>query len=178
MTLRGQDQGQKQRESQAEVEVVWGEGQPQLSALRGCWKTQREPSLAPRMPCHHGEALECTNTQWAPGAQRALRFDNHIKVLATSVGVQEKGLLAGFNPPKLGSLTLSRVREGGQQPSICQQPCTGLQGLIFYQKQREKRSSPGHHGECYFTLYTHISREVQSVLLYGTHKITLQYLQR
>lgn len=28
MTLRGQDQGQKQRESQAEVEVVWGEGQP------------------------------------------------------------------------------------------------------------------------------------------------------
>lgn len=56
--------------------------------------------MAPGMPCHHGEALECTDAQWAPGAQRALRFDNHIIVLATSVGAQEKGLLAGFNPPK------------------------------------------------------------------------------
>lgn len=124
--------------------------------------------MAPGMPCHHGEALECTGTQWAPGAQRALRFDNHIKVLATSVGVREKGLLAGFNPPKLGSLTLSPVREGGQQPSICQPPCTGLRGLIFYQKQREKRSGPGHHGEFSFTLNTHISRGVQSGLLHGT----------
>lgn len=124
--------------------------------------------MAPGMPCRHGEALECTGTQWAPGAQRALRFDNHIKVLATSVGVQEKGLLAGSNPPKLGSLTLSPVREGGQQPSICQPPCTGLRGLIFYQKQREKRSGPGHHGEFSFTLNTHISRGVQSGLLHGT----------
>lgn len=127
--------------------------------------------MAPGMPCHHGEALECTGTQWTPGAQRALRFDNHIKVLATSVGVREKGLLAGFNPPKLESLTLSPVREGGQQPSICQPPRTGLRGLIFYQKQREKRSGPGHHVECCFALYTNISRGVQLVLFSATRKI-------
>lgn len=121
------------------------------------------------MPCHHGKALEFSDKQWAPGPQRALRFDNHIKVLATSVGVKEKGLLAGFNPPKLGSLTLSPEREGGQEPSICQPPCTVMWGLIFYQKQREKRSGPGHHGEYPFTLYTHISRKVVCFTLWNSH---------
>lgn len=102
------------------------------------------------------------------------RFDNHIKVLATSVGVQEKGLLAGFNPLKLGSLTLSPVREGGQQPSICQPPCTGLQGLIFYQKQREKRSSSGHHGERSLSVYFHFYQE-STVCFTGIPKIIFTY---
>lgn len=113
------------------------------------------------MPCRHGEALECAAAQWTPGARRALRFDNHIKVPATSVGAREKGPLAGFNPPKLGSLTLSPVREGGQQASICQPPragLPGLPGLIFYRKQREKRSGPGHHGERRFgKLHKHLA---------------------
>lgn len=125
--------------------------------------------MAPGMPCRHGEALECTAAQWTPGARRALRFDNHIKVPATSVGAREKGPLAGFNPPKLGSLTLSPVREGGQQPSICQPPragLPGLPGLIFYRKQREKRSGPGHHGErCFGTLHKHLAGRYNRIYL-------------
>lgn len=103
-------------------------GQPELSALRGCWKTQQEPGLAPGMPCRHGEALECGAAQWTPGARRALRFDNHIKVPATSVGAREKGPLAGFNPPKLGSLTLSPVREEDNSPLFVSRPARGCRG--------------------------------------------------
>lgn len=62
MTRRGTQSGAA-TESSVEASVGWGEGLPKLSGLRGCWKAQREPSLAPRMPCHHGEALECADTQ-------------------------------------------------------------------------------------------------------------------
>ncbi len=65
MTLRGQDQGQEQREPGGGGGGV-GRGAALAVSSEGLlegWKAQREPSLAPGMPCHHGEALECTSTQ-------------------------------------------------------------------------------------------------------------------
>ena len=144
MTQRGQDQGQEQRGPRRR----WcGErGRPSCQLWGAAGRPSGSPAWA-RGALSPGRSRGMHRHTMSSRGSEGTRFDNHIKVLATSVGVQEKGLLAGFNPLKLGSLTLSPVREGGQQPSICQPPCTGLRGLIFYQKQREKRSSPGHHGE-------------------------------
>ena len=83
----GTDEGNGDTEGLVEVDVVWD----RLSALRAPLEDSAgAPAWPPGCLVTTARALECTHAQWAPRAQRALRFDNHIKVPATSAGVREK----------------------------------------------------------------------------------------